>query len=103
MDGEVVDEGVVASCHSFLVAYLLVLVAGTLVVSFDNLGFEASLTASMTCIGNVGPALGVLGPTGNFSILSIASKLVLALEMLMGRLELLPILVLLNPATWRDR
>ena len=103
MDGEVVDEGVVASCHSFLVAYLLVLVAGTLVDSFDNLGFEASLTASMTCIGNVGPALGVLGPTGNFSILSIASKLVLALEMLMGRLELLPILVLLNPATWRDR
>ncbi|MBQ6248662.1 MAG: TrkH family potassium uptake protein, partial [Oscillospiraceae bacterium] len=103
MDGEVVDEDVVASCHSFLVAYLLVLVAGTLVVSFDNLGFEASLTASMTCIGNVGPALGVLGPTGNFSILSIASKLVLALEMLMGRLELLPILVLLNPATWRDR
>ena len=103
IDGEVVDESVVSSCHSFLVAYFLVLIAGTLVVSWDNLGFEASITASMTCIGNVGPAMGVLGPTGNFSILSIASKLVLALEMLMGRLELLPILVLLNPATWRDR
>ena len=103
MDGETVDEGVVASSHSFLVAYVVVLVAGTLIVGWDNLGLEESFTASMTCISNVGPALGRLGPAGNFSILSHLSKIVLSLEMLMGRLELLPILVLLNPATWRDR
>jgi len=103
MDDETVDEGVVSACHSFLVAYVLVLIAGALVVSWDNLGFEESLTASMTCIGNVGPAMGALGPTGNFSILSYTSKVALSLEMLMGRLELMPLLVLLNPATWRDR
>ena len=103
MDGERVDESVITSCHSFLVAYILVLIASALIVGWDNLGFEESLTASMTCIGNVGPAMGLLGPTANFSILSHLSKIVLALEMLMGRLELLPILVLLNPDTWRDR
>jgi trk system potassium uptake protein TrkH len=103
MDGEVVSEGVVSSCHSFLAAYLLVLIAGGLIVSWDNLGFEESFVASLTCIGNVGPALGALGPTSNFSALSFLSKAVLSLEMLMGRLELLPLLVLLNPATWRNR
>ncbi len=103
MDGERLDEGVVASTHSFLVAYLLVTVAGMIIVGWDNLGFEESFTASLTCISNVGPAMGVLGPTSNFSILSGLSKVVLSLEMLMGRLELLPLLVLLNPGTWRDR
>ena len=103
MDGEVVDEGVVASCHSFLVAYILVLIAGALIVSWDNLGFVESFSASITCIGNVGPGLGLLGPTGNFSILSVTSKIVLSLEMLMGRLELMPLLVLLSPSTWRNR
>lgn len=103
MDGDVVDESVVASCHSFLAAYLLVLMAGALVVSWDDLGFQESFVASLTCIGNVGPGLGALGPMSNFSALSLLSKLVLALEMLMGRLELLPLLVLLNPATWRER
>ena len=103
MDDEVVDESVVATCHSFLVAYVVVLMAGALIVSWDNLGFEESLTASMTCIGNVGPGLGLLGPAGNFSLLSYVSKVTLSLEMLMGRLELMPLLVLLNPATWRNR
>ncbi len=103
MDGEVVSESVVATCHSFLAAYLVVLIAGALVVSWDNLGFEESFVASLTCIGNVGPALGALGPMSNFSALSLLSKLVLALEMLMGRLELFPLLVLLNPATWREK
>jgi trk system potassium uptake protein TrkH len=103
MDGERLDEGVIASCHSFLVAYVLVLTAGALIVGWDNLGFEESFTASLTCISNVGPAMGLLGPTANFSILSHLSKIVLSLEMLMGRLELLPLLVLLNPGTWRDK
>jgi trk system potassium uptake protein TrkH len=103
MDGEVVDESVVSGCHSFLAAYLLVLAAGALIVGLDDLGFQESFTASLTCISNVGPALGKLGPAANFSILSYLSKAALSLEMLMGRLELLPLLVLLNPATWRDR
>ena len=85
------------------VSFILVWLAGTLVVSWDNLGFTESFTASLTCISNVGPGLGMLGPEENFSILSHVSKLVLSLLMLMGRLELMPILVLLRPSVWKER
>ena len=72
------------------------------VVSWDNYGFQESFAASLTCISNVGPGLGILGPMENFSILSPLSKLVLSLEMLMGRLELMPLLALFLGSTWRD-
>ena len=78
------------------------LLAGALVVSWDNYGFQESFAASLTCISNVGPGLGILGPMENFSILSPLSKLVLSLEMLMGRLELMPLLALFLGSTWRD-
>ena len=87
VDGQAVEERVVASAGAFIAAYLLVLLAGALVVSWDNYGFQESFAASLTCISNVGPGLGILGPMENFSILSPLSKLVLLLEMLMGRLE----------------
>ena len=97
IDGQSVDERAVNSAHMFQVAYLLILMAGTLVVSLDVLGFTESFVASLTCISNVGPSLGALGPMANFAPLSWFSKLVLALIMLMGRLELMPLLVLLSP------
>ena len=103
IDGQPVDEKAVTSAHMFQVAYLLVLMAGTLVVSLDVLGFTESFVASLTCISNVGPSLGSLGPMANFAPLSWFSKLVLTLVMLMGRLELMPMLVLLSPTTWRNK
>ena len=103
IDGQSVDERAVNSAHMFQVAYLLILMAGTLVVSLDVLGFTESFVASLTCISNVGPSLGALGPMANFASLSWFSKLVLALIMLMGRLELMPLLVLLSPSTWRNK
>ena len=103
MDGQSVDERAVTSAHMFQVAYLLVLMAGTLVVSLDVLGFTESFVAALTCVSNVGPSLGALGPMANFAPLSWFSKLVLALIMLMGRLELMPMLVLLSPSTWRNK
>ena len=102
VDGQAVEERVVSSAGAFIAAYLLVLLAGALVVSWDNYGFQESFAASLTCISNVGPGLGILGPMENFSILSPLSKLVLSLEMLMGRLELMPLLALLLRSTWRD-
>ena len=103
MDGQSVDERAVTSAHMFQVAYLLILMAGTLVVSLDVLGFTESFVAALTCISNVGPSLGALGPMANFAPLSWFSKLVLTLIMLMGRLELMPLLVLLSPSTWRNK
>ena len=79
------------------------LLAGALVVSWDNYGFQESFAASLTCISNVGPGLGILGPMENFSILSPLSKLVLSLEMLTGRLELMPMLALMTRGAWSDR
>ena len=103
MDEQAVKEEAVTSALVFQVAYLLVLIVGALVVALDGMGITESLSASLACISNIGPALGELGPTSNFAGLNYLSKLVLSLEMLMGRLELMPLLVLLNPATWRNK
>ena len=102
VDGQPVEERVVSSTGAYIMAYMAVLLAGALVVSWDNFGFQESFAASLTCISNVGPGLGILGPMENFSILSPLSKLVLSLEMLMGRLELMPLLALFLGSTWRD-
>ena len=103
IDGQSVDEKALTSAHMFQVAYLMILIAGTLVVSLDVLGFTEAFVAALTCISNVGPGLGALGPMANFASLSWFSKLVLAVIMLMGRLELMPLLVLLSPSTWRNK
>ena len=81
--------------------YMLTLVAGMAVVSLDDLGLVEAISASLTCVSNVGPALGALGPTSHFGILSPLSKYVLSLLMLMGRLELMPLLVLLTRNAWK--
>jgi len=101
IDAQPVEERAVLLAHAFLVAYVLALLCGTVVVSLDNLGLVESITASLTCISNVGPGLGALGPMANFSVLSWFSKIVLSLLMVMGRLELMPLLVLLSRRTWK--
>ena len=102
VDGQPVEERVVLSTGAYIMAYMVVL-TGALVVSWDNYGFQESFAASLTCISNVGPGLGILGPMENFSILSPLSKLVLSLEMLTGRLELMPMLALMTRGAWSDR
>ena len=76
VDGQPVEERVVLSTGAYIMAYMAVLLTGALVVSWDNYGFQESFAASLTCISNVGPGLGILGPMENFSILSPLSKLV---------------------------
>jgi trk system potassium uptake protein TrkH len=63
--------------------------------------FEAAVTGVVTCLNNVGPGLGLLGPSCNFSAMTIFSKLVLSADMLLGRLELFPILILAVPSVWK--
>lgn len=100
-DGARVDENTMSSISLFFFAYMLILLLGMLVVSWDNVGIDAAFGASLTCISNVGPAFGVLGPTSNFSALSGLSKVVLSASMLLGRLEILPLLLLLFPSLWK--
>ncbi len=101
LDGERVEESTLSGVSLFFYAYILLTMVGAVVVAWDNVGFVESISASLTCIGNVGPALGALGPNGNLGGLSALSKLVLSANMLLGRLEIMPLLVLLFPSMWR--
>jgi len=95
------NEQMVHSVLRFFPAYIFLLVIGILVVSLDNFDFTTTFSAALTCIGNVGPGLGVCGPCGNFADFSNLSKIVLSILMLAGRLEVMPILVLFAPQSWK--
>ena len=101
LDGHVVDEKDLRSTMIFFAAYIFITLTATLLVSVDNFSFGSTFTAVVTCIGNVGPGLEMVGPMGNFSAFSGFSKLVLSLCMILGRLEIIPILVLFSGTAWK--
>ena len=101
LDGRVVDEKDLRSTMIFFAAYMFITLTAILLVSVDNFSFGSTFTAVVTCIGNVGPGLEMVGPMGNFSAFSGFSKLVLSLCMIVGRLEVLPILVLFSGNAWK--
>ena len=72
-----------------------------LVLALDGLSMETNLSATLACLNNIGPGLDLVGPTGNYAMFSDGSKIVLMLDMLLGRLEIFPLLVMLSPYTWR--
>ena len=85
----------------FTGCYFLISLLATLVVSIDNFSFSTCFTAALTCMSNVGPGLDVVGPAGNFSAFSDLSKIVLSACMVIGRLEIFPILVLFSRGAWK--
>lgn len=100
-EGATVDDVTVRSAHAYLVVYLVIIAFSTLIVAFDNFSFESTFTAVVACLNNIGPGLGAVGPVGNYAGLSILSKIVLSLDMLFGRLELFPLLILFSPTVWK--
>ena len=103
MDGKTVEHSVIRNVNVFLVSYLIILVFSFLLVSLDNIDFESSFTAVVATFNNIGPGLGKVGPTGNFSEFSNLSKLVFTFDMLAGRLEIFPMLLLFSRATWSKK
>lgn len=101
MDGRPVDEVTISRVLVFFFGYLLIILVAILIVSVDNFSFETNLTAVLSAVSNIGPGLGAVGPTGNFAGFSILSKWVLSICMLVGRLEIYPILMLFAPSIWR--
>ncbi len=101
MDGKIVPEGVIRSIRVYMMIYVTVFLASLLLISFDNFDFTTNFTAIAANISNVGPGLNVVGPAGNYAQFSAMSKLVLIFDMITGRLEFLPMLVLLNHNTWK--
>ncbi|MEG2144899.1 MAG: potassium transporter TrkG, partial [Oscillospiraceae bacterium] len=100
LDGHVVEEDNLKSIMAFFGAYIFITLGATLLVSLDNFSFGTSFTAVVACIGNVGPGLELVGPMGNYSMFSPINKLILSLCMVIGRLEIFPILMLLSPKSW---
>ena len=94
VEGKPVDKQVLDFAYSYFVVYALIFFASVL-LSFENLDIVTTLTAPLTCLGNVGPGFGdLIGPVGNFALLSNFSKIVLSFDMLAGRLELFPMILL---------
>ena len=103
MDGKRVTAETTGAVYAYVALVMLILLLCTALVSFDGFDFSTNITAALSCISNVGPGLGRIGPSGNFSIFSDFSKLVMAITMLFGRLEVYAMLILFIPSTWRRR
>ena len=103
LDGKRVEESTVSSISLFFFAYLVILLLSAVVVSTDALTFGEAFSAALTCISNVGPGIGALGPTSNFGALSDPSTFLLTWVMLLGRLEIVPILILFFPSLWKKK
>ena len=101
LDGHVLEESSLRSVHIFFSAYMLITLGATLLVSVDNFSFGTTFTAVVSCIGNIGPGLEMVGPMGNYAAFSLFSKTILSLCMIVGRLEILPILVLFSGNAWK--
>lgn len=96
----VVKDDVLHGVNVYMAAYCALAVVSFLLVSVDDFSMETNLTAVMACMNNIGPGLDVVGPTGNYALFSPFSKVILSVDMLLGRLEIFPILVLFSRHTW---
>ena len=101
MDGHSLEHEAVHSVYAFVIIYICIFVVSLLVITFDEKDLVTNFTAVAATINNIGPGLNIVGPAGNFSSFSDLSKFVLMFDMLAGRLELLPLLVLFVPSTWK--
>lgn len=101
LQGRPVDDQTIHGALVFLGAYIILTVFAALLISVDNFDFTTSFTAALACVGNIGAGLGAVGPMGNYESFSLFSKLVLSFCMIIGRLEFMPVLMLLFPSTWK--
>ena len=101
MESRVVNKEILRSISVFFIAYIVIFAASTLLVSLDNLDFTTNFTAVAATLNNIGPGLNEVGPAANFSVYCQPAKFVLMFDMLAGRLELFPLLLLFSPSTWK--
>ncbi|MBQ9156536.1 MAG: TrkH family potassium uptake protein, partial [Eubacterium sp.] len=102
MGGNPLEHEVLRSINVFLISYILVFVLSMFIVSLEGYDLVTDFTAVAATINNIGPGLALVGPTQNFGFLNAVSKIVLIFDMLAGRLELFPLLILFHPGMWRE-
>ena len=98
-NGRPVNPSVLTALHTYLSAYVLIVLARFLILTIDGKDLTTSITAVLACFNNIGPGLSEVGPMGNYGSLSILSKLVLIFDMLAGRLEIFPMIALISRTT----
>lgn len=101
MSGKAIGDNVSRSVMVYFSVFMAIYLLSVLLVAINGFDVETTLTTVLTCLNNVGPGLGATGPASNFAELSVFSKLVLSADMLIGRLEIYPMLLLFAPSTWR--
>ncbi|MDR2045112.1 MAG: TrkH family potassium uptake protein [Clostridium sp.] len=101
MGGKTLPHEILRSINVFLAVYCVILLSSILLISVDNLDFTTNFSAVIAALNNIGPGFSLVGPTRNFSLYSDFSKVVLMFDMLAGRLELFPLLILFTPSSWK--
>lgn len=102
-NGQMIPEKVLDNTNVYLVAYVVIILLSFILISIDGQSITTNISAVLACFNNIGPGFEAVGPTCNFGMYSVTSKLVLILDMLAGRLEIFPMLVLLSGNTWKRR
>jgi trk system potassium uptake protein TrkH len=100
INNHMIDEKVLENTNAYLTAYVVLMFFSFLAVSIDNISVTTSLTAVVACFNNIGPGLEGVGPTCNYGGLNVLSKIVLIFDMLAGRLEIFPMILLFSKTTW---
>ena len=100
MDGKVIDEGVIRATGAYFFIYMVIIAVSILLISLDHLDWPTTFTSVIATFNNIGPGLGGVGTVGNYSEFSNFSKLILSGCMLIGRLEIFPIMLLFMKKTW---
>lgn len=101
IDGKVIDHETIRSANIYLIIYILLVGVSILLVSMNGFDLVTTVTSVIATFNNIGPGLGVVGPMGNYSTMSVLSKIVLIFDMLVGRLEIFPIIILFIRDTWK--
>lgn len=102
-NGQVVNERVLDNTNAYLAAYVFIILFSFIVVSLDGLSVTTNISAVVSCFNNIGPGLDAVGPACNYSAYGLVSKIVLIMDMLAGRLEIFPVLILFSKHTWKRR
>jgi trk system potassium uptake protein TrkH len=101
VNGKTVDEKVLVNTNAYFFVYVVIIALSTLIVSLDGFSVMTNFSAVLSCFNNIGPGLEAVGPVSNYAEYGVLSKIVLIFDMLAGRLEIFPILVLFSPKAWK--
>ena len=101
IDGKALDDDTLKSILIFFFAYIFIIILSVIIVSLDNFDFMTSFSAVIATVSNIGPGFEVVGPMGNYADFSYLSKLIFIADMILGRLEIMPVIALFSPVIWR--